>query len=154
MSEELRDRLRLKLSLKALDNILSTCKSLNFIGYLEDSETPAANLIWGKIAGFNVDPSQKIPMDLSSDEINIQLQRIIKELNIEHEIYLSIGGMGKLPWVKVKIVPESSWLTDLWEFSHHEFIILNSKKDKAVVLLEEEDCYEMYIVDIKCDFSS
>lgn len=154
MSEELKARLRLTLNLKTLNSILFNCKYLNFIEYVEYSQPPIPNSVWEIIAKFDANPYHKFPIASFFKNLSFQFNKILKTLRIDNEIYLSLGGLGDLPWAKVKIVSEDRWLMELWNLGYHEFIILSSQKDKIVGFLEEEDYYETYIIDINCDSSS
>lgn len=148
MSEKLRDILNQYQNLKTLNNLLSSCSSIMLIEHLEASESPSSVDIWKIVAGFDINPTQKMPETVPLSEVNTWFQETLWKLNLSKEIYISIGGLSGLSWTKVKILFEENWLLQIWEHGNHEIIVLNDQKNKAICLIEEEYFWEMYILSI------
>lgn len=148
MSEKLRDILKQYQNLKTLNNLLSSCSSIMLIEHLEASESPSPVDIWKIIAGFDINPTKKIPETVPLIEVNMWFQKTLWEFNLSKEIYISIGGLSGLSWTKIKVLSEKNWLLQIWKYGNHEIIVLNYQKNKAICLLEEEYFWEMYVLSI------
>ncbi|MEH2092318.1 hypothetical protein CDG77_22110 [Nostoc sp. 'Peltigera membranacea cyanobiont' 213] len=148
MSEKLRNLLEKHQDFKKLNNLLSSCSSMMFVDNLADSESPSPITIWKKIAGFDINPTQKIAEDVPLCEVSVWFQERLWELNISKEIYISIGGLSGLSWAKVKILSQENWLLHIWKHGNYEIVVLNDRKNKAICLLKEEYFWELYILSI------
>jgi hypothetical protein len=149
MSDEIKKKLLQAQHSQQLLTLLSSVPHLKFLQYAEEQDLISPNSVWERISQINMQPTSKISVDILESDLSAWLFECLKKLNTGNTCYLSVGGLGDLPWAKVHVVNSSEWLVSLWNtLKSHDLVILSEDLSTLVGFTEEEYFYEVFIQDL------
>lgn len=141
-----RERYLFSQNLRRVQELLISVPSVTWLGLVVDEFSITPTSLWKSIVNIDSEPTTKIPGNLPKHEIDEWLKNCLHQVGSVTEYYLSIGGMGMLPWIKIGVSTGEQWILDIWDLANvHDMLIVPVSQFQMLAITSEEWYYYAFI---------